>query len=96
MNDPTHFDPDTADLENLFKRLHLASARRSWRTLCERAQTEQWSYRTLLAVLCAEEIAHRANTRIKREVRNAGFPFLKTIDDYDFSLQTTVQRALLG
>jgi DNA replication protein DnaC len=44
----------------------------------------------------AEEIAQRKNTRINREVRSAKFPFLKTIDDFDFSLQSTLRLALLG
>jgi DNA replication protein DnaC len=96
MIDSTQFDPETADLESLFKRLHLANARREWKAMCDRAEAEEWSHRKLLAILCAEEIAQRANTRVKREVRQAGFPFLKTIDDYDFSMQSTVKRALLG
>jgi DNA replication protein DnaC len=96
MTETTNFDPETADLESLFKRLHLANARRSWKTMCERADAEDWSHRKLLVMLCAEEIAQRQGTRIQREVRNAGFPFLKTIDDYDFTLQSMVKRALLG
>jgi len=95
MNE-THFDPESADLEPLFKRLNLANSRRNWKPLCERAEAEHWSYRKLLAVLCAEEIAQRQGTRVQREVRDASLPFLKTIDDYDFSLQSTVKRALLG
>ena len=96
MNDLTPFDPETAELESLFKRLHLANARRNWSALCERAEAERWSYRKLVAVLAIEEIGQRAGTRITRETRHAGFPFLKTVDDYDFSMQSTVKRALLG
>ena len=55
------------------------------------AEAEQWSYRDFLAVLCAEEIAHRQQTRLARAVRDAHFPFLKTIDDFDFSLQSTLR-----
>ncbi len=36
------------------------------------------------------------NTRIQREVRRAKFPFLRTIEDFDFSLQSTVRQALLA
>lgn len=90
------FDPSTVDLEALLKRLHLANARRVWRELCERAETEQWSCRDFLAVLVAEEIAHRQQTRLRRAVHDAHFPFLKTIDDFNFSLQSTVRLQLLG
>ncbi|MGQ0639532.1 MAG: ATP-binding protein, partial [Gemmatimonadaceae bacterium] len=44
----------------------------------------------------AEEIAHRQQTRLTRLSRRAGFPFLKTIDDFDFTFQSTVCLALLG
>ena len=44
----------------------------------------------------SEEIAQRRNTRINRQVRRAGFPFLRTVDDFDFSLQSSVRKALLG
>ena len=95
MND-LPFDPETLDLEPLLKRLHLAYARRHWLELCRLAETEEWSPRRLLATLFAEEIAQRRNTRIRRHVRRAGFPFLRTIDEFDFSLQSTVRIGLLG
>ena len=90
------FDPETVDLDALLKRLHLANARRAWRGLCERAEREQWSCRAFFGVLVTEEIAHRQQTRLRRGVTNAGFPFLKTIDDFDFSFQSAVRPALLG
>ena len=90
------FDPETVDLDAMLKRLHLANTRRQWSQFCEQAEQEDWSPRRLLAVIFAEEIAQRKNTRINREVRSAAFPFLKTIDDFDFSLQSTLRLTLLG
>lgn len=90
------FDPETLDLEPLLKRLHLAYARRHWLELCRRAEDDGWSPRRLLATLFSEEIAQRRNTRIQRQVRRAGFPFLRSVDDFDFSLQSSVRKALLG
>jgi hypothetical protein len=72
--------PPTDDLDVLFKRLHLANARRVWRDL------ESWPYRDVLTLLAAEEIAHRQQTRLARLSRRAHFPFLKTIDDFNFTL----------
>ena len=51
--------PADHDLDALFKRLHLANARRVWRDLVQRAERETWSYRDFLTLLVAEEIAHR-------------------------------------
>ena len=62
----------------------------------ERAETEHWSFHDFLAVLVAEEVAHRQQTRLGRLSRRAEFPFLKTIDDFDFTFQSTLRLALLG
>jgi DNA replication protein DnaC len=84
------------DLDALIKRLHLANARRVWRDLTRRAEQEQWSYRDFLALLVSEEVAHRQQTRLNRLVRRARFPFLKTIEDFNFLYQSTVRLSLLG
>lgn len=51
------------DLDALWKRLHLANARRIWRDLLARADKQDWGYRNLLVILAAEEVAHRQQTR---------------------------------
>ena len=83
-------------LEPLFRRLNLANTRRIYQELADRAESEHWSYRDFLAVLLAEEVAHRKQTRLQRFTRKAHFPFLKTIDEFDFSLQKTLRQSLLG
>ena len=90
------FDAASVDLDSLLKRLHLANACRNWRTMIERAESERWSCREFLGVLVTEEVAQRQQTRIQRAVRQARFPFLKTIDDFDFSLQSSLRLQLLG
>jgi DNA replication protein DnaC len=84
------------DLDALLKRLHLANARRVWRELVQRAEAGQWSYRDFLVVLAAEEVAQRQQTRVQRLSHRASFPFLKTVDDFDFSFQSTLRLSLLG
>lgn len=84
------------DLDALLRRLHLPTVRRLYPELAERAESDSLSYRDFLALLMAEEVAHRAQTRIQRCVRRAHFPFLKTIDEYDFTFQAAVRLSLLG
>jgi DNA replication protein DnaC len=84
------------DLDALFKRLHLANARRVWRDLVQRAERDAWSYRDFLTLLVTEEIAHRQQTRLGRLTRRAHFPFLKTIDDFNFTYQSTLRLHMLG
>ena len=89
------FDPETLDLDAVLKRLNLANARRIWTTLAARSDTDGWPARRFLATLLAEEIAHRQQTRLTREVRSAHFPFLKSVDDFDFSFQKSLNRRLV-
>ena len=51
-------------LESLFRRLNLAHTRRIYQDLADRAEKENWSYRDFLALLLAEEVAHRKQTRV--------------------------------
>ena len=84
------------DIEHLCKRLHLANMPRAYRELASRAEKEQWSYRDYLAVLLAEEVGHRQNTRLGRLTTRARFPFLKTIEEYDFTFQSQLRLQMLG
>lgn len=84
------------DVDALLRRLHLPTVRRLYPDLAQRAEQDSLGYRDFLALLMAEEVAHRTQTRIQRCVRRAHFPFLKTIDEYDFTLQAGVRLALLG
>ena|SRR5262244_2579258 len=64
-------------LESLFRRLNLAHTRRIYQDVADRAEKENWPYRDFLAVLLAEEVAHRKQTRLQRGTRKAHFPFLR-------------------
>lgn len=87
---------DRIDLDGLLRRLHLPTIRRLYGELQQRAEAEGLSYRDYLALLVAEEVAHRAQTRIQRATRQARFPFLRTIEEFDFAFQTSVRLSLLG
>jgi DNA replication protein DnaC len=84
------------DLDPLLRRLHLANTRRVWRQLIARAEQEQWSYEQLLQTLIAEEVAHRRATRLNRAVHAARFPFLRTVEEFDFSYQSTLRLTTVG
>jgi DNA replication protein DnaC len=84
------------DLDGMLRRLHLPTVRRLHSDLATRAEAEGMSYHTYLETLIAEEIAHRAETRLTRAVRKARFPFLRTIDDFNFTFQTALKLQMLG
>lgn len=89
-------DHAAGDLKAMLQRLHLPTVRRLFPDLVIRAEAEGMSYHDFLEILIAEEIAHRAQTRITRSVRKAKFPFLRTIEEFDFTFQTSVRLKMLG
>jgi len=93
---PLPLVPSSLDLDGLLRRLHLPTVRRLYPELQERAEADGLAYRDYLALLAAEEVAHRTQTRIQRATRHAGFPFLRTIEEFDFTFQTSVRLGLLG
>src|SRR5207244_121370 len=95
-NTPKSLELSEDQLEVHFRRLNLAHTRRIYKEVAVRAERESWSYRDFLALLLAEEVARRKQTRLQRCTRNAHFPFLKTIDEFDFTLQSTLRQSLLG
>ena len=84
------------DLDALLKRLHLPTVRRLYPEYTARAAAEGWSHRDVLALLIAEEVAHRNDTRISKAAREAHFPYMKSIENYDFTFQSTLALRRLG
>jgi DNA replication protein DnaC len=84
------------DLDGMLRRLHLPTVRRLYPELEARTEAEGLTHRDFLALLIAEEVAHRAQTRIERSVRKARFPFLRTIEEFDFTFQSSIRLQLLG
>ncbi len=83
-------------LEAALRRLHLPTVRRRCAELEEEALRDGWGYREYLQRLVEEEIAHRQETRIARATHRARFPFLKTLEEFDFTFQKSIQRKALG
>ena len=88
--------PGDIDVEALLKRLHQPTMRRLYAGYAATAAAEQWGHRDYLALLVAEEVAHRNDTRIQKAARHAHFPFTKTIENYDFVFQSSLRRQQLG
>jgi len=86
----------TPELDTLLRRLHMPTVRRLWSDLQVRAEKESMRYSEYLETLVAEEVAHRGQTRISRMTHRAKFPFLRTIDEFDFAFQSGLRKELLG
>jgi DNA replication protein DnaC len=84
------------ELDGMLRRLHMPTVRRLWSDLQVRAEQEGMRYADYLQVLVGEEIAHRTQTRVSRMTYRAKFPFLRTIEEFDFAYQSGLRKELLG
>ena len=63
--------------------------------LAEEAATENWPYIGFLDRLLDEEVATRLARSVEMRTKLARFPFLKTLDQFDFSFQPSVDERRL-
>jgi DNA replication protein DnaC len=75
--------------------LQMDRAGEVFAVLGEQARTEDWSHVEFLARLIAEQADATRNRRLTARLRYARFPFRKTIDEFDFAFQPTVDRKLV-
>ena len=63
--------------------------------LAQRAAAEEWSYSHFLGRLLEPELAARRQRVIETNLRFAGLPYLKRLEDFDFSFQPSVDKTLV-
>ena len=63
--------------------------------LAETARHENWDHETFLSAVLAEEVASREAHGGEHRVRAARFSQIKTLDDFDFSFQRSLDRQLV-
>jgi len=61
----------------------------------ERARAEQWPYEQFLETLLEAEVFARDASGARMRIRHAGFPALKTLEDFDWSAQPSAERPLV-
>ena len=49
----------------------------------------------MLEQLVTEELLSRQETHLRRQMKAAGFPYVATIEQFDFSLHPELKRAIL-
>lgn len=74
------------------QRLRFSRAPESLPEILARAEKESLSPLTVLDQLLEEEVAFKEDRRIASVLKLASLPFVKTIDEYDFSFHPEVDR----
>ena len=76
----------------LCRALKAPSMARAVDRLAEQARQEEWTHEEFLAACLEREVAARQTNGGELRIKAARFPALKTIEDFDFSFQRSLQR----
>jgi DNA replication protein DnaC len=89
-------DGTAAELAFLARALKAPRIRDVAARLASRARDEGWDHETYLAAVLAEEVSARDSHGGSARVRAARFPAVKTLNDFDFTLQPSADRTLIA
>ncbi|MDA8313325.1 MAG: IS21-like element helper ATPase IstB [Actinomycetota bacterium] len=81
-------------LKNDLGYLQLGRALECFATIADQAKKERWSHVAYLAAVIAEQASATSN-RLAARLRFARFPFRRTIEEFDFEFQPSVDRELV-
>jgi len=84
-----------AELAYLFRALKAPAAASALPKLAERARAEEWSYERFAEALLQTEQASRDAHGGEARIKAARFPARKTLEEFDFSFQRSVQKTLV-
>lgn len=77
---------------NLYRSLRLPAIGKGLATLLAQAEANQFSYLQFAQQLADYESTDRNRRRIELNQRQAGFPALKSLDEFDYRHQTTITK----
>jgi len=75
--------------------LQLGRAAECFATLAEQAKSGGWSHVEYLSRVIAEQSSATSNRRLAARLRFARFPFRRTLEDFDFEFQPSLDRKLV-
>ena len=84
--------PSTAHLDAQLKTLHLAALLQEYQPQAQAAAQAGWAYEVYLAQLIQQETDRRFRNRRRRRIKEARFPLLKELADFDFNAIPQLNR----
>ena len=82
----------TSELTHLFKVLKAPAAARALPKLADRAREEEWTFEKFAAALLKTEVDSRDSHGGQSRIKAARFPARKTLEEFDFTFQTSLRR----
>jgi DNA replication protein DnaC len=89
-------DPRMERLERHLTRLKLVSTRERLDTLLETGAQGEMSFLDFLDHVIKEEIQSKDQKRARMRIQMAKFPLNRRLEDYDFTLQPSLDRRLIA
>ncbi len=80
-------------IQHQLKRLRLPTMGRQYKKLAQEAARDNRSYEDFLLSLLEAEIKQREENTRKRLIAQAHFPYIRTLDQFDFSIIPSVNKA---
>jgi len=78
------------------RQLKMPGLARAFSDLARQAREEHWTHEDYLHDVLAVEIASRSESAVKQRIHGAGFPELKTLDEFDFAIAEGVAAAKIA
>lgn len=85
----------TSALEHKLTQLKLGRVREVVDQWIRHAEQHQLGYGKFLEELLNEEVLTRQENQIRRKLKEAGFPFAATLEQFDFNLRPELKRAVM-
>jgi DNA replication protein DnaC len=82
----------TAYLESQMQSLKLKGMLTHYQEITEKASQNNLSYTEYLSLLFEEELKRKNEGTVKTKINKARFPFIKTLEEFDFSFQPSIRE----
>lgn len=79
-------------LETYLKKLKMPQATRVYESMAREAADNNLDYEEYLLGVVEQEIHQRENNRIRRGIRQASFPVIKTLENFDFKVIPSLNK----
>ena len=82
-------------LKHHLEKLRLPTIRREWESAAAACTTEGSDYGDFLLRLTERELIEREKQASERRIKNAQFPVLKTLENFDFKVQASINETMV-
>ena len=87
-----NFNALLSEVQEQLLSLNMKHAADALNELLERSQKEEWSSLKTIHALLAKERESRSDKARNKRMKDAGFPYMATLEEFDFGFQKSVSK----